>query len=74
MKDTGYTMEEVFEISKAKRLTDKENYLLSWLTASREKMRCGGIEADTRFETVLSVLHKERKKNVIPFKKPRLRK
>lgn len=71
---TGYTMEEVFELADSKILTDKENYLLSWLTASPEKMRCCNIEADRRFEAVLSVLQRERKKNVIPFRNPRLKK
>lgn len=73
-EETGYSMDDVFEISKAKRLTDKDNYLLSWLTAAPEQMRTGGIDAGRRFETVLSVLQKERKRNVILFKKPRLKK
>lgn len=69
MKESGYDMDEVFEISKQKRLTDKENYLLSWLTASPEKMRTGGIDPEARYEKVLSVLQRERRWNVIPFKK-----
>lgn len=61
-------MEEVFEVAQTKRLTDKQNYLLSWLTASSSQMRSAEVDADKRFETVLSVLHKERSRNVIPFK------
>ncbi|OGP93995.1 MAG: hypothetical protein A2V53_02225 [Deltaproteobacteria bacterium RBG_19FT_COMBO_56_10] len=69
----AYTMEEVFEIAKAKRLTDKQNYLLSWLTAPPAQLRCAEIDPGKRFETVLSVLRKDRSRNVIPFK-PRSRK
>jgi hypothetical protein len=64
----AYTMEEVIEISAAKRLTDKQNYLLSWLIAPPAQQRSGDIDSDKRFETVLSVLHKERDRKVIPFK------
>lgn len=62
------TMEEVFEIAQTKRLTDKQNYLLSWLTASSTQMRSAEVDPDKRFETVLSVLQKDRSRNVIPFK------
>jgi hypothetical protein len=61
-------IEEVFEIAQTKRLTDKQNYLLSWLTASSSQMRSAGVDSGKRFETVLSVLHKDRSRNVIPFK------
>jgi len=61
-------MEEVFEITQTKRLTDKQNYLLSWLTATSTQMRSAAVDPDKRFETVLSVLHRERSRNVIPFK------
>lgn len=60
--------DQQFEITAAKRITDKQNYLLSWLIASPAQMRCSGVDADKRFETVLSVLHKERSRKVIPFK------
>lgn len=63
-----HAMEEVFEIATTKRLTDKQNYLLSWLTASSSQMRCAVVDTDKRVETVLSILHKDRSKNVIPFK------
>jgi hypothetical protein len=68
-----YSMEEVFEISTHKRLTDKQNYLLSWLTASPSQLRSAVVDPEQRFETVLSILHRERSKNVLPFK-PRSRK
>lgn len=61
-------MEEVFEIAQAKRLTDKQNYLLSWLTATPTQMRSAIVDPDKRFEAVLSVLLKDRSRNVIPFK------
>ncbi len=64
----AYTMEEVIEISAAKRLTDNQNYLLSWLIAPPAQLRSGDIDSDKRYETVLSVLHKERNSKVIPFK------
>ena len=64
---------EVFEAAQTKRLTDKQNYLLSWLTATPSQLRCGEIDAEKRFETVLAVLLKERNRNVLPFK-PRPRK
>jgi hypothetical protein len=31
-------------------------------------MRSAGVDSGKRFETVLSVLHKDRSRNVIPFK------
>jgi hypothetical protein len=65
--------QDVFEAAQSKRLTDKQNYLLSWLTATPSQLRCGEIDAEKRFETVLAVLHKERSRNVLPFK-PRTRK
>lgn len=68
-EETGESaMEEVFEIAQTKRLTDKQNYLLSWLTASSSQMRSAEVDSGKRFETVLSVLHKDRSRNVIPFK------
>lgn len=67
--ETGVSsMEEVFEIAQTKRLTDKQNYLLSWLTATSTQMRSAEVDPDKRFETVLSVLQKDRSRNVIPFK------
>lgn len=69
MKETGSEMEGVFDGPPERRLTDKDNYLLSWLTASPEKLRTGGIDPEARVEKVLSVLQRERRKNVIPFKK-----
>lgn len=66
-------VQDVFEAAQTKRLTDKQNYLLSWLTATPSQLRCGEIDAEKRFETVLSVLLKERSRNVLPFK-PRARK
>lgn len=68
-KEAGESaMEEVFEIAQTKRLSDKQNYLLSWLTASSSQMRSAEVDTDKRVETVLSVLHKDRSRNVIPFK------
>lgn len=61
-------MEDVFEIAQTKRLTDKQNYLLSWLTATPSQMRSAVVDPDKRFETVLSVLHRDRSRNIIPFK------
>ena len=66
-------VQDVFEAAQTKRLTDKQNYLLSWLTATPSQLRCGEIDAEKRFETVLAVLLKERSRNVLPFK-PRLKK
>lgn len=60
--------DQQFEVTAAKRLTDKQNYLLSWLVASPAQLRSSGVDVDKRFETVLSVLHKERSRKVIPFK------
>ncbi|MBI2399789.1 MAG: hypothetical protein HYV23_01795 [Deltaproteobacteria bacterium] len=68
-EETGVSaMEEVFEIAQTKRLTDKQNYLLSWLTATSSQMRSAEVAPGKRFETVLSILHKDRSGNVIPFK------
>lgn len=69
----AYTMEEVFEMATAKRLTDKQNYLLSWLTASPAPQRVAELDPEKRVDAVLSVLQKDRSRNVIPFK-PRVRK
>lgn len=68
---SGYCMDELFDISTSKRLSDLDNYLLSWLTASPEKMRCCRVDADMRLEMVLTVLHKEMTATVIPFRKIR---
>lgn len=65
--------QDVFEAAQTKRLTDKQNYLLSWLTATPSQLRSGEIDAEKRFETVLAVLLKERSRNVLPFK-PRSKK
>lgn len=56
-----------------RRFSDKDNYVLSWLSASPVRMRTQAsphIDPDKRFEAVLAVLHKERKNNILPFKKP----
>jgi len=66
-------VDDLFETAQAKRLTDGQNYLMSWLVAAENQLRTFDIDAEKRFESVISTLHRERSRKILPFK-PRSRK
>lgn len=66
-------VDDLIDTAQAQRLNDRLNYLQSWLTASETQLRTFDIDGEKRFETVISTLHRERSRNVLPFK-PRYRK
>lgn len=66
-------VDDLIDTAQAQRLNDRLNYLQSWLTASETQLRTFDIDGEKRFETVISTLHRERSRKILPFK-PRYRK
>lgn len=66
-------VDDLFETAQTLRLNDRQNYLMSWLVAAENQLRTFDTDAEKRFESVISTLHRERSRKVLPFK-PRSRK
>lgn len=62
----------------SKIIRDKNSYILEWLSVGPSYPQGpngfeAGITMDKRLETILKALHKERDKNVLPFKQRKAR-